>query len=313
MKSNSHGPTLRDDLVALPFIAPFIAVFVVFIGYPLFYSLWISVHRTTIFSDFYDLFGTMEFVGLANYAKVITDPVFLWSVVLTFFYGALTIAPGIIISLFLAMAVSREGRIWAAYRGGFFLPHVFDIYVVGVIWLMLYNPGGGLVSRVLDLLGFVGLAERGVLNNPWLTLPAIAFAMILKNAGFGMILFLTSLKMIPTSMFEAAEVDGATRWQKLFFVTLPQLRPIILFLSITGMVGALNAFAEIYALTDGTGGTSVSIGGTTLQSARTSGLHLFSIFNQSMYGEAAAISFVLLVIAIGLAWLNFRLLAGGRD
>jgi ABC-type sugar transport system permease subunit len=313
MDPTQGRPTLRDDMVALPFLAPFLAVFVVFIGYPLFYSLWISVHRTTVFSDFYDLFGTMEFVGLKNYVEILSDPIFLWSVLLTFVYGILTIAPGIVLSLFLAMALTREGRIWASYRGGFFLPHVFDVYVVGIIWLMLYNPGGGLVSRVLAFLGFMGLSESGVLNNPWLTLPAIGFAMVLKNAGFGMILFLTSLKMIPTSIFEAAEVDGATRWQKLFFVTLPQLRPIILFLSITGMVGALNAFAEVYALTDGTGGTSVSVGGTTLQSARTSGLHLFTIFNQSMYGEAAAISFVLLVVAIGLAWLNFRVLAGSRN
>src|SRR5690606_10846983 len=197
---------------------------------------------------------------------------------------------------------------YGVLRSGYFLPNVFDIYVVGMIWLILYNPQGGLISAILKLLGADGLAEQGVLANPWLTLPAIALVMILKNAGFGMILFLTSLNNISSSIFEAAEVDGATPWQKLRHVTLPMLRPIILFLTITGLVGALNAFAEIYALTDDTGGTSLRLFGETLRSAQTSGYYLFKIFNVSEYGTAAAISYVLLTLAIVIAYINFKFL-----
>ncbi|MDK2972637.1 MAG: fructooligosaccharide transport system permease protein [Candidatus Sumerlaeota bacterium] len=301
--------SIRQDLEAAPFLLPFMAVFVVFIGYPLFYSLFISLYRVTIYSDFYDLFGTMEFVGLGNYVRIFQDPVFLWSIFLTMVYALLMIAPGIAMSLALALMLNRKRRGFALLRSGFFLPNVFDIYVVGVIWLLIYNPKGGLFSVLLHWAGVHGLADSGVLNNPWLVLPAIALVMVLKNAGFGMILFLTSLNNISSSIFEAADVDGANPWQKLVHITIPMLKPTILFLSITGLVGSLNAFAEIYALTDDTGGTSVRVLDTTLQSGRISGYHLFKVFNESMYGEAAAISFVLLGIAIVVAFINFKVLS----
>ncbi len=300
--------SLRENLAAIPFILPFLVVFALFIGYPLFYSLFLSFHKATIFSDFYNVFGTMQYVGFGNYRKILTEPVFLFSILLTLVYALLIIGPGIALSLTLALMLNRKSRSAAFMRSGFFLPNVFDIYVVGVIWLMIYNPRGGIVSPILGFFGFESLASNGVLNNAWLTLPAIALVMVLKNAGFGMILFLTSLNNISESIFEAADVDGASGWQKLVHITIPMLRPTILFLSITGLVGALNAFAEIYALTDDTGGTSLEIGDTTLRSANVSGYHLFKVFNESMYGEAAAISFVLLAIAIVIAWINFRVL-----
>lgn len=304
--------TLRHDLAALPFLAPFLLVFAVFIAWPVFYSFWISLHRVTLYSDFYDLFGSMEYVGLGNYGRILTDPIFWWSVLLTFGYAGLTIAGGLVLSLALALALNKAGTWLGFMRAGFFLPNVFDIFVVGVIWLLLYNPNGGLVSRLLETAGLGGVASEGILNNPWLTLPAIAFAMILKNAGFGMILFLASLNNINRSIYEAAEVDGASAPQVLYYVTLPLLKPIILFLIIAGMVGSLNAFAEIFALTDATGGSSVQLGEQTLQSARISAFHLFMLFNTSAYGEAAAVSFVLLAIALVISVINFKVLGSDR-
>lgn len=295
----------QDDLKALCFIAPFMIVFLIFIGYPLFYSLWISFHRVTIYSDFYDIFGTMQYVGVANYTKVLTDPAFWWSVLLTFVYAALTIFPGMALSLGLALFLNRKIKGFGLMRSGFFLPNVFDVYVVGVIWLMIYNPQSGPVTA---LLRFLGIDAPGMLSNPWTTLPAIAVAMILKNAGFGMILFLTSLNNMNESIFEAADVDGASSWQKLVHITIPMLRPIIFFLTITGMVGTLNAFSEVYAMTDDTGGTSLDVGGVTLKSGAISGYYLYKVFAESMYGEAAAISFVLLVIALGISFISYRVL-----
>ncbi|MBI1291527.1 ABC transporter permease subunit [bacterium] len=299
---------LQDDLKALFFIAPFMIVFMIFIGYPLFYSLWISFHRVTIYSDFYDIFGTMQYVGFSNYTKVLTDASFWWSVALTFVYAALTIFPGMALSLGLAMFLNRKVRGFGLMRSGFFLPNVFDVYVVGVIWLMIYNPRSGPVSALLQYTGLSEYIGTGMLSNPWTTLPAVALAMILKNAGFGMILFLTSLNNMNESIFEAADVDGATPWQKLIHITIPMLRPIIFFLTITGMVGTLNAFSEVYAMTDDTGGTSLTIGGITLKSGAISGYYLYKAFAESMYGEAAAISFVLLVIALLISFVSYRVL-----
>lgn len=301
--------TAKDDLRALAFLGPFLAVFTVFIGIPLVYSIWLSVHRGSIYSDFYNVFGTMRFVGLKNYTDELGDPVFWWSVGLTFIYAILTIVPGMILSLTLALLLNRKGPGFGLMRSGFFLPNVFDVYVVGVIWLLIYNPNGGLVSGFLHLVGADKLASDGVMNNAWLTLPAIALAMILKNAGFGMILFLTSLNNMNDSIFEAADVDGASKWQKLTLITIPLLKPIILFLSVTGTVGTLNAFAEVYAMTDNSGGTSLEIAGRTLQSARISGYHLYRVFDETRYGEAAAISFLLLFVALGVSIINFKFLS----
>ncbi len=301
--------SIKQDLQAALYIVPFLSVFLLFLGWPIIYSFWISLHSVTIFSDFYDIFGTMKYVGFRNYGAVLTDPVFWWSMFLTFFYAIFTIVGGIALSLTLALFLNRKRRGFGVLRSGFFLPNVFDVYVVGVIWLMLYNPNGGLVSAVLRMLRATDLANTGVLGSPWLVLPAIAFAMILKNAGFGMILFLTSLNNINESIFEAADVDGATRWQKVRHVVIPMLKPTILFLSITGLVGSLNAFGEIYAMTDGTGGTSKVVFGHTFQMARISGFHLYQTFSNSDYGMAAAISFVLLIFAAGISIVNIKFLS----
>jgi ABC-type sugar transport system permease subunit len=308
----SDQPSLRQDLRAFFFLAPFLGVFLLFIGYPLFYSFWISLHRVTVYSDFYNIFGTMEFVGMSNYTDVATDPIFWWSLVLTFVYSFLTVIPGIAVSLLLALLLNQKIRGFGLLRSGFYLPNVFDIYVVGVIWLLIYRPDGGIISPLLRLIGLESIADQGILNNPNTTLLGISIAMILKNAGFGMILFLVSLNNINESIFEAAEVDGATRWQRLLQVTVPLLKPTILFLIITGTMGSLNAFGEIYAMTDDRGGPSVEIAGNTLSSARTSGYHLYKVFNESMYGEAAAISYFLLITALILSFASYKLLGTNK-
>lgn len=305
MAALTDRATFKDNLAAAPFILPFLIVFLVFIGYPLFYSMWISLHSVTMFTDYYDVFGTMEFVGIGNYTLILSDPEFLWSIFLTIFYALMLVFPGIVLSLVLALFLNNSRKGSGILRSGFFLPNVFDVYVVGVIWLLIYNPGAGPVSGLLNLLGFEELAKQGVLGNAWTSLPAIAFVMVLKNAGFGMILFLIRLNNISSSIFEAADVDGASYWQKLIHITVPQLKPTILFLSITGLVGALNAFAEIYALTNDTGGVAFQLGDTTLSSSRISGYHLYKVFDNFNYGQAAAISFVLLAMAIAIAGINF--------
>ncbi|HMZ51592.1 MAG TPA: sugar ABC transporter permease [Candidatus Sumerlaeota bacterium] len=307
LRTHGDSITWRNDVRALPFILPFLAVFAVFIGFPLIYSLWISMHEVTIYSDFYNIFGTMGFVGLKNYTTVMSDPIFWWSVALTMIYAVLLIFPGMALSLGLALYLNKQRRGFGILRSGFFLPNVFDVYVVGIIWLLIYS-NNGMVSFLLNALGFTTLAKEGILNNAWTSLPAIALVMVLKNAGFGMILFLTSLNNINESLFEAADIDGCTSMQKLRHVTLPLLKPIIFFLIVTGFVGTLNAFAEIYALTNATGGTSFNAGDVTLQSARISGYHLYMVFSQSMYGEAAAISFILLAIALLLSFFSYKFL-----
>ena len=185
------------------------------------------------------------------------------------------------------------------------------MFVVGTIWVLIYSPNYGLLDVLLTRIGIDFFSSTGVLGNPWTALPAIAFALVLKSAGFGMILFLAAMSNIPESVYEAADIDGANFWQKHRHVTFPLVKPIILFLIITGLMGALNAFTEIYAMAAtkyAQGGPFIDSFGHTVGVTKVSGFYLYKTFEQGDYGRAAAMSFLLLIVAFTISVLNARLL-----
>jgi ABC-type sugar transport system permease subunit len=253
----------------------------------------------------------MRWVGFGNYRDLLGDPVFWWSVIATGAYALLVIPASIAASLALALLVGTKLPGYRQLRTAFFLPHVFDVFVVGLIWLLLYNPTAGPFAALFRALGIDWFTKNGFVDNPVTILPAISFAMVLKGMGFGMVLFLTALNNIPESIFEAADIDGCTGWQKVRLVTIPLLRPMILFLVVTGLTGVLNAFSEFYAMTKATGGAAFSFFGATVQSARVTGFHVYKLFDDSFYGHAAAMSFILLGFGLAITAINFRVL--GRE
>ncbi len=324
-----------DTVVAYMFLSPFLVVFVVFLGWPVFYSFWLSLHKTTIYSDWYAVFSDMKWVGLENYVRIITQDTRFWTALFfTLCYALLTIPTGMALSLALALALHNELKGKELFRSAYFLPNVLDVLVVGIIWVLIYSPEYGLAETMIrSAASWIGSAaawvcgdparaasiarrlalwlipQGGYLGNPWTVLPSIALAMVLKGAGFGMVLFLTAMNNIPSSVYEAAEIDGASEWQKLRYITLPLLKPIILFMVVTGLMASLNAFSEIYAMTNSTGGPSTQVAGITIQPANLAGFYLFTTFERGQYGYAAAISFVMLVVAIGISLVSKRLLA----
>lgn len=259
----------REALTAYLMLAPFLVLFAVFLGYPVLYSGYMSMGKVTLTTDWYRVFQDMSYCGLDNYRRLFTaDPEFWWSLALTLVYAALTIPLGIVLSLGLALLLSNRIRGVAFFRGAFFLPNVLDPLVVGVLWVFICAPQYGLLEVMLRAMARTFSVEvpatgplfpGGLLGNPWTVLPAIALAMVLKGAGFGMILFLTSIQNIPGDLYEAADLDGATAWDKLVHITLPFVKPIILFMMITGVTGSLNAFTEIYAMTGGEGGPATEV------------------------------------------------------
>ena len=301
----------REALWGVFFVAPFLAVAAVFLLYPIIYSFYLSFRETTLYSDWFDQFGSMTFVGIGNYADLLRDPVFWYSVLAMGIYALLLIPAMVAAALLLALVLSPKLAGYRALRSAFFLPHVFDVFVVGLIWLLLYNPAAGPFAAMFRWVGIEWFSVKGFVDNPLTVLPSIAFAMMLKTMGFGMILFLTALNNIPESIFEAADIDGACRWQKTWRVTIPLLRPMILFLIVTQLVGVLTAFTEFYAMTKMTGGPACQFFGTTVQAARTAPFHLYRLFDDSYYGHAAAMSFMLLVLALVITAVNFRIL--GKD
>lgn len=296
----------KSSLSAYLFIAPFMIIFIMFMGYPIFYSFYLSFHKVV---DYYDMFGGMSYVGLTHYAKLMQDTQFWWSILMTLYYAILFIPLNIIISFALALLLHNKLPGKKFFRTAYFMPNVLDTLVVGVIWIFIYLPNGPL-DRLLSWVGITFFSGTGFLGNPYTAMPAVVFAMVLKSAGFGMILFLAAIQNISQSIYEAADIDGASRWQQTIRITLPLVRPIVLFLSVIGVITALNAFAEIYAMT--AGGPYYSIGERALGATNLSGYYLYRTFEGAKYGYAAAISYILLVITLILSAINMKFL-GNRE
>jgi ABC-type sugar transport system permease subunit len=315
----------NDTLYAYLFLAPFLLAFVVFLGWPIVYSLWLSFHKTSVFTDWYNIFGDMEWAGLDNYRQLLFhDFEFWWSLYRTLVYAALIIPAQIVVGFFLAVLLREKLVGKDFFRGAIFMPHVLDVFVVGTIWVLIYSPNYGLIDVLLTKFGIMGgldalmvrlgttaLSSTGVLGNALAALPAIAFALVLKSAGFGMILFMAAMNNISDSVYEAADIDGASFWQKHRHVTLPLVKPIVLFLVITGLMGALNAFTEIYAMAAtkyAQGGPYIDVAGHSVGVTKVSGFYLYKTFEQGDYGMAAAMSFLLLIVAFVISAINAKLL-----
>ena len=295
--------TSQDTAVAAGFLSPFMLLFGTFLIFPIFYSFYLSFFGSP--TD-YSL-SNLEFVGLANYKRIMTDFQFWWSLGVTALYGVISIPLGICASLALALLLDNKLFGKSFFRSAFFLPNVLDMLVVGVIWTLIYAPKFGALAQITTwLMGENNFFNTtGLLGSPYTALLAVVIAMVLKGAGFGMVLFLAALQNIPEAVYEAADIDGASEWQKFTKITVPLLRPIIIFIVFTGVIGSLNALTEIYAMTSG--GPQVVMGGETVGSTSVAGYYLFKQFDSGNYGYAAAISYMLLIITLGITWLQQRI------
>jgi ABC-type sugar transport system permease subunit len=295
---------LGENLTAYAFLGPFIAIFAIFLAYPLFYSFYLSLNKVTALVNVFD---NLKFVGLDNFIALFKDGLFRWSLLMTIYYAALIVPLGIAASLLLAVLLNNKLRLHKLFRTSFFLPYVLDLFVVGIVWTFIYSPHFGILTRILEVFGISYFTEQGFLGNPSTAMPAVVLVNVLKGAGFGMVLYLAALQNIPESVYEAAEVDGASWWQKITKITMPLLRPVTLFMVIVGVVAALNAFVEVYAMTSG--GPSVNIAGKAYGATWVAGYYLFDTFYVRLkLGYAAAMSYVLLAIAVAVSLVNIRLL-----
>jgi multiple sugar transport system permease protein len=311
MKKFANPIKLRESLVAYIFLAPFLIVFIIFLGYPALYSLYLSLRSTTFSTDWYNVFSSMKFVGLRNYSELLFhDTRFWWSLLCTLSYAALTVPASIATGLGLAVLLNNRLKGRNFFRSAFYLPNVLDLYVIGVIWVLLLSPNYGLVDVFLNKVLHVSFSS-GLLGSRWTALPSIAFVVVLKGAGFGMILFLAAIQNIPDSVYEAADIDGASGWQKLRYITLPLVKPVVLFMIITGTMNALNAFTELFAMAStryGYGGPFFELGGESVGATSLSGLYLFLLFERAEYGKAAAFSYLLMIVALIISFANMKLL-----
>jgi multiple sugar transport system permease protein len=288
----------RRALTGWSFAAPFTILFVVFSALPVLASLVMSV--TDLRST--DLRNPLavNFVGLDNFTKLFSDDLFLRSAVNTLAFVVIGVPLTMVLGLAAASALnSGLVRFRALFRVGFYLPVVTSIVAIAVVWRFLLDPEAGLIDNLLRLVGIDG---PNWLGNSSTALPSLMVMAAWRNFGFLMVIFLAGLQGIPKDLYEAATLDGATRWQQFRNVTLPLLRPTLLFGAVITGIGFLQLFEEPFVMTQG----------GPLSSTLSVSYHIYNQFGFGNYGYAAAASYVLFLAIVGLSVLQFRLL-GERD
>jgi multiple sugar transport system permease protein len=281
----------------LLFISPFIAGFTIFTVYPVLASLYYS------FCDF-DIISPAVFTGLANYSELAADERFhraIWNtLVFTVFVVPVTMLTALVLAFLLNMKLKGQ----TVYRTIFFLPSIVPLVASSVLWLWLLNPDYGLINTILrPILDIINAATGTALKAPgWLvdpdfTKPALII-MSTWGVGGSMILYLAALGDVPVTLYEAAEIDGASAWRKAWHITLPMISPVLFFTLIMGLIGAFQYFSQAWIMTP-----NGQPGDATLFYA----LYLFA--NAFLYlrmGYASAQAWILLVIIVAATVLVFR-------
>jgi len=239
----------------------------------------------------------VNFVGLANYAELLGDPMFRIALLNTAYFVVVGVPLTLGLGLAAAMALDRGiRRFRTLYRVGYYLPVVTSIVAVAVVWRFVLNPDYGLLNMTL---GAAGIEGPNWLADPILAMPSLIVMAAWRNLGFAMVLFLAGLQTIPAQLYEAASIDGAGRWAAFRSVTLPLLRPTLLFAVVITTIGYLQVFEEPFVMTDG----------GPLDATLTVSMFMyeegFEFFHQ---GYAAAIAWVLFLLVAIVAVVQFRVL-----
>ncbi|MGW6459478.1 carbohydrate ABC transporter permease [Streptomyces sp. NPDC055078] len=293
------GPRKRragvQNLAGWLFSTPFLVLFAVFMALPIIATLVMS------FTDFglrnvTDPFSA-EFIGFENYTKLFDDEKFLKALFNTAYFVVvgvpLTIGAGLVVAVLLNNGI---GRMRTFFRIGFYAPVVTSIVAIAVVWRFVLDPADGLVAGVAAELG---LTSPDFLGSETLAMPSLIAMAVWRNLGTVMVLFIAGLQAIPNEVREAARLDGAGAWHEFRSITVPLLRPTILYATVITTIGYLNVFEEPFVMTNG--GPSNSTLTVSLNMYREG-------FNFFHMGYASAMAYVLFVVIMGVTVLQLRLL-----
>jgi multiple sugar transport system permease protein len=277
----------RDAVAAWVFLAPAIILLGIFLFYPILYLLYLSFTTGSFTVE------GIQWIGLRNYLRLFTDADF-WQVIgNTVYFTVATVIPTLIIPLILAVLLDRSIPLRGILRAAYFLPSITSLVAVGLGFRWLFQTDGPINDWLLKL---------NINPIPWLSstvwaMPVLILLSSWKQLGFNLIVFLAGLQTIPQSRYEAAELDGANSWAKFWYITLPGLKPTIIFTTITTTIFTLRSFEQVYIIT----------GGGPLNSTN---LLVYYIYEQAFarfeFGYAAAAATILLAIAFVLVYFYLR-------
>lgn len=285
---------LRENIAAYIFLSPILLFFAVFFAFAVGFSVWISFKQWNMLISPLDAPN----VGFDNYSSLFSDPLFTASLVNTIVYAFATTVAILILSLLIAAALNniKNAAIW---RFIYFAPSITPAVAVGMIWGYLYNPSRGIVNEVL---GWFGVPAHNWLTDPRYALMAIIITAVWAGMGASILIFTAGLKAIPQSYYDAAKIDGASRVKMFWAITLPLLKPTILFLLVTGMIGAWQVFALIYMMGANAPASSVQV----------ISLYIYNTaFVNLQMGRASAAAMVLFVIVLIITMFILRIFKQG--
>lgn len=262
--------------------------------YPTVNSFYISLTDWDIVSV------NKNFIGLKNYKELFSDEVFHKTLINTLKYVVYGLPINLVFSFVVAYNINKLKKGVGIYRTLYFIPYLTSLVAVSWVWRWLYQPVPlGLINNFLSGLG---ISQQPFLNSTTQALPSILAPTIWVQMGFQIIIFLAGLKGIPTSLYEAADIDGASKMQKLFRITIPLLRPTIVFLVVTGSIRYLRIFTQVYNMTyQGEGGP--------LNSTKPLVLYIYnSAFRRFEMGYASAMTVVLFIIILLITLLQLKVL-----
>jgi multiple sugar transport system permease protein len=293
--SEAPAPGRRAPLAAAVFLAPFLIIYAVFLVYPLFKGFWISLHDWELAG------GYREYIGTLNYQDLWTDKLFWRTIRNTLYFVAITVPTMTLLALALALAVQGEGRLKAVLRSVFFMSSVFSVTVVTLVWSMVLSADKGLLMPLWDVLGMKPVNFLG--NATW-AMPSIALATLWWGVGLPMALFLAALGQIPRELYEAAELDHASRWTVLRRITLPSIRHTMLLVLVLQIVGQFQIFGQAYLMTQG----------GPANKTRTMVQYIYDTgFRDWQVGYASAMAITLFVLMLGFSMLQLWLGRRGED
>lgn len=283
--TGKHRKLTKEGLTGLAFIAPAVILLFIFLLVPFMLTIGNSFTNYNILKP-----GQTEFVGLKNFIKLTNDTVFRKSIVNTFVFVIMVVPLQVCLALGLALLINRKLKGISIYRMAFFAPTVLSLVVVSILWSYIYNPNNGLLN---SLLGNLGLGPYKFLNDPKTAMLCIVVLSAWQGCGFQMMIFLSGLQDIPLYLYEAARVDGATKFQQFVNITLPGLSNITVFVSLNIVVAAFQLIIQPMMMT---GGGPQNATMTIVYEIYQTGFK----YNQMGYGSAMALVFTVMVLTITL-------------
>jgi multiple sugar transport system permease protein len=286
----------NTSLHGLVYIAPAMVLVTAFFILPVLFTFWMSLHR-------WPLLGAPSWIGIANYVRMFKDARFLSALSFTTQYTLLVTIAIFAVAFPLALFVERQRPLVSAYRTVIFLPVVVGLASASLLWVWLANVDSGLFAPLSQMLGLTS-GRINLLARFDAAFVTVIVMVVWKIAGFTMIILLTGLQAIPAELTEAARIDGARRWQRFRYLTLPLMRRTLALALILSVTGSILAFDQFYIMTSGgPQNRMISV--------------VYYIFNQSFVsfnlGYGAALSIALLAILVAISVVQLRLLKVGDE